>query len=80
MSHLTPSDLPDELHAGRPVREQVGTKSGLLPGILWNDIRLEPTGRCLQVAGVTVADFRDHRIEAFRTYFDSVAPLEQMTS
>jgi hypothetical protein len=29
---------------------------------------------------VTVADFRDQRIEAFRTYFDSVALLEQMTS
>jgi hypothetical protein len=27
---------------------------------------------------VTIADFRHHRIEAFRTYFDSIALLEQM--
>ena len=43
-----------------------------------DDIRVEPTGRRLQVGGVTIADFRHHRIEAFRTYFDSIALLEQM--
>ena len=43
-----------------------------------DDIRVEPTGRRLQVGGATIADFRHHRIEAFRTYFDSIALLEQM--
>ena len=46
--------------------------------LVLDDFRVEPTGRRLQMGGVTVADFRDNRIAAFRTYFDSVAPLEQM--
>ena len=46
--------------------------------LVLDDIRVEPTGRRLQMGGVTVADFRDNRIAAFRTYFDSVALLEQM--
>jgi hypothetical protein len=48
--------------------------------LLIDDIRVQPTGRRVHVAGMTVADFRDHRIEAFRTYFDSVALVEQMIS
>ena len=39
---------------------------------------LEPTGRHVQLPGVTVADFRDGKIRSFRTYFDDVSLIEQI--
>jgi SnoaL-like polyketide cyclase len=46
--------------------------------LMLDDIRAEPTGRRLQLGGATVAEFRGHQIESFRSYFDSTALLEQM--
>ena len=43
-----------------------------------DDVRVEPTGQRLQLGGATVAEFEGHRIRAFRTYFDTLALLEQM--
>ena len=43
-----------------------------------DDVRVEPSGRRLQVGGATIAEFEGHRIRAFRTYFDTLALLEQM--
>ena len=44
-----------------------------------DDVRVEPTGQRLQLGGATIAEFEGHRIRAFRTYFDTLALLEQMT-
>jgi hypothetical protein len=46
--------------------------------LVLDDIRAEATGRRLQLGGVTVAEFRGHQIQTFRSYFDSTALLEQM--
>jgi len=46
--------------------------------LILDDIRVEPTGRRVEIGGATVAEFRDHRIRAFRTYFDAASILEQM--
>jgi len=43
-----------------------------------DDVRIEPTGQRLQLGGATIAEFKGHRIRAFRTYFDTLALLEQM--
>ena len=43
-----------------------------------DDVRIEPTGQRLQLGGATIAEFEGHRIRAFRTYFDTLALLEQM--
>ena len=48
------------------------------PLVLGDDAVLEPTGRHLQLAGVTVADFRENKIRSFRTYFDDASVLEQL--
>ena len=45
---------------------------------LGEDAVVEATGRHIQLAGVTVADFRGEKIRSFRTYFDDVSLLEQM--
>ena len=39
---------------------------------------LEPTGRHVELAGVSVADFRDGKIRSFRTYFDDLSMIEQI--
>jgi len=39
---------------------------------------LEATGRHIQLAGATVADFRDGKIRSYRTYFDDVSLIEQI--
>ena len=39
---------------------------------------LEATGRHVQLAGVTVADFREGKIRSYRTYFDDVSLIEQL--
>ena len=48
------------------------------PLALGEDAELEATGRHVQLAGVTVADFRDGKIRSFRTYFDDVSLIEQI--
>jgi hypothetical protein len=39
---------------------------------------LDPTGRHVRLAGVTVADFRGGKIRSFRTYFDDLSLIEQI--
>jgi hypothetical protein len=48
------------------------------PLVLGDDAVLEATGRRVQLAGATVADFRDGKIRSFRTYFDEVSLIEQI--
>jgi hypothetical protein len=48
------------------------------PLVLGEDAVLEPTGRRVQLAGTTVADFRDGKIRSFRTYFDDLSLIEQI--
>ena len=38
----------------------------------------EATGRRIQMAGVTVADFRQNKIKSYRTYFDDMSLIEQI--
>ena len=46
--------------------------------MLSEDAVLEATGRRVQLAGMTVADFRDGKIRSFRSYFDDISLLEQI--
>ena len=46
--------------------------------LLCEDSALEPTGRHVQLPGVTVADFREGKIRSFRTYFDDLSLIEQI--
>lgn len=39
---------------------------------------VEASGRHVQLAGVTVADFRDGKIRSFRSYFDDISLIEQI--
>jgi len=48
------------------------------PLVLSEDVALEPTGRYVQLAGATVADFREGKIRSYRTYFDDISLLEQL--
>ncbi len=48
------------------------------PLILGEGVELEPTGRRVLLAGVTVADFRGEKIRSYRTYFDDLSLIEQM--
>ena len=48
------------------------------PLVLGEDAELEPTGRRVQLAGVTVADFREGKIRSYRTYFDDISLIEQI--
>jgi hypothetical protein len=48
------------------------------PLVLGDDAVLEATGRRVQLAGATVADFRDGKIRSFRTYFDDASLIEQI--
>ena len=48
------------------------------PLVLGEDSVLEATGRHVQLPGVTVADFRDGKIRAYRTYFDDISLIEQI--
>jgi hypothetical protein len=48
------------------------------PLLLDEDAVLEATGRHVQLAGVSVADFRDGKIRSFRTYFDDLSLIEQI--
>ena len=48
------------------------------PLVLSEDTALEPTGRHVQLPGVTVADFREGKIRSYRTYFDDLSLIEQI--
>lgn len=48
------------------------------PLVLDEDAVLEATGRHVQMAGVTVADFREGKIRSYRTYFDDISLIEQL--
>jgi SnoaL-like polyketide cyclase len=48
------------------------------PLILDETAVLEATGRHVQMAGVTVADFRADKIRSYRTYFDDISLIEQL--
>ena len=48
------------------------------PLVLDDDAVVQATGRHVQMAGVTVADFRGEKIRSFRTYFDDVTLIEQI--
>jgi ketosteroid isomerase-like protein len=48
------------------------------PLVLGEDAELEPSGRRVQLAGVTVADFRGGKIRSYRTYFDDLSLIEQI--
>jgi ketosteroid isomerase-like protein len=48
------------------------------PLVLDEDVVVEATGRHVQLAGVSVADFRDGKIRSYRTYFDDLSMLEQI--
>src|SRR6476646_11219977 len=48
------------------------------PLVLDEDVVLEATGRHVQLAGVSVADFREGKIRSFRTYFDDLSLSEQI--
>jgi ketosteroid isomerase-like protein len=49
------------------------------PLVLSEDAVLEATGRHVQLPGVTVADFREGKIRSYRTYFDDLSLIEQIT-
>ena len=48
------------------------------PLVLGEDAVLEATGRHVQLAGATVADFRGGKIRSYRTYFDDASLIEQL--
>ncbi len=48
------------------------------PFVLGEDAVLEATGRCVELAGATIADFRDGKIRSFRSYFDDASLIEQI--
>jgi hypothetical protein len=48
------------------------------PLVLREDAVLEATGKRVQMAGATVADFRDGKIRSFRSYFDEISLIEQL--
>lgn len=50
------------------------------PLLLDENAVLEATGRRVQLAGVTVADFRDAKIRSYRTYFDEISLIEQIVA
>lgn len=43
-----------------------------------DDLKIEPSGRRIVLAGATFAEFRGDQICAFRNYFDDAALLEQL--
>ncbi len=48
------------------------------PLVLTEDTVIEATGRRVQLAGCTVADFKDGKIRSFRSYFDDISLIEQL--
>jgi hypothetical protein len=62
----------------KAVAEWVVTGAFSTPFLVDDDLLIEPNGRRLTVAGVTVAEFRGEQIWRIRNYFDDAAFLEQM--
>ena len=50
------------------------------PLVLGEGTVLDPTGRRVRLAGVTVADFRGGKIRSYRTYFDDLTLIEQIAA
>ena len=48
------------------------------PLVLDDDVVLDATGRHVELAGCSVADFREGKISSFRTYFDDLSMIEQI--
>jgi ketosteroid isomerase-like protein len=48
------------------------------PFVLGEGAVVNATGRRVQLAGVTVADFRGNKIRSYRTYFDDMSLIEQL--
>src|SRR4051794_39625097 len=48
------------------------------PLVLDEDVVLEATGRRVQLAGASVAEFREGKIRSYRTYFDDLSMIEQI--
>ena len=48
------------------------------PLVISDDVAIEPTGRHVELAGASFAEFRGDRICAFRSYFDDAALVEQL--
>jgi predicted ester cyclase len=65
--------LPD----GRAVAEWRVEADHTGPVVI-DEIVIAPTGRHLQLAGASFAEFEADRISAFRHYFDDAALLEQL--
>jgi predicted ester cyclase len=69
-----------DLVAGKAIVEWQVTAVFRRPFLLGDDRLVEPTGRVVQLAGVTIAEFEGDRIRAFRHYLDDAALFEQMLS
>src|SRR4029079_5354247 len=48
------------------------------PLVLDDDVVLDATGRHVELAGCSVAHFRQGKISSFRTYFDDLSMIEQI--
>src|SRR4029078_8786337 len=48
------------------------------PLVLDDDVVLAATGRRVELAGCSVADFREGKSSSFRTYFDDLSRIEQI--
>jgi ketosteroid isomerase-like protein len=62
----------------KAIAEWVVTGVFSTPFLVDDDVLIEPNGRRLAVAGVTVAEFEGEKICRLRNYFDDAAFLEQM--
>jgi hypothetical protein len=67
-----------EVVGDKAIAEWVVSGMFARPFLLDDDVLIEPNGRRLTVAGVTVAEFAGEKIRRLRTYFDDAAFLEQM--
>jgi hypothetical protein len=69
-----------DLVADKAIAEWQVTAVFRRPFLLGDDRLVEPTGRVVELAGVTIAEFDGDRIRAFRHYLDDAALFEQMLS
>ena len=69
---------PVDVIGDKAIAEWVATATFSGPFLVDDDLLVEPNGRRLVMAGVTIAEFRGPQIRAFRSYFDDGAFLEQM--
>jgi ketosteroid isomerase-like protein len=69
---------PLEVGHDQACAEWVATATFSGPLVVDDNGLIEPSGERVTFRGVTVADFKDHRICAFRQYWDEVALLEHL--